>query len=123
MRYFTVGASQVSSDNDIYQFFISNGYWASFHDRGSRFDATIDSIQIGDVLAIKLNRGRELMEIRALGIVTGKINRSTFNVNWVMSDIGRLVPKRFCVGTIYDVTSQDPAWIDQIFSLRKAPQE
>ena len=109
--YWIAGANFDSID--MYPTFIIRGYWELGWGRGLKpaYDACFDSIQKGDMVAIKRMLGQKSsnIEIRAIGKVLDKAEEGPEDsdwrirrvyVDWIAKDMNRQVLSRGLFGTI-----------------------
>lgn len=84
-----------------------------------------DKIQPGDRLALKASLGQasQNIAIAALGVVTA-IEDKRIYVNWVLTDLDRIVPSRGCYRSIHGpfVADKDSVWLYMIFRGLEQPR-
>ncbi len=122
-NYWIVGARW--DDDDMFDRFIRRGYWECGYIPGEvpKYDNRLEIINIKDRIAIKsmLGQGNPNIKIKAIGIVNDvEIDGDQrVYVNWVLTDLKRIVPSKGCYGTIHGPfkLKKDPEWIGQVFSL------
>lgn len=119
-QYWVVGATWAE---DMYRTFITRGYWMSGYNEGDNetYDERLNHIRVGDRIAIKsmLGQGDSNIKIKAIGIVKDVDEDNTVYINWLLTDINRIVHSRGCYGTIHGPfgLKADDDWIGQVFRI------
>ena len=127
-NYWIVGATFDNGSIDMFDEFITRGYWYLGWETKSpetknvnEFIERAKDIKVNDRIAIKqlLGRGNKKILIKAIGIVKD-IDKSEkmIYVNWIIKDLNREVPIRGHIGSIYGPFSLDATqWIGEVFSV------
>jgi hypothetical protein len=124
MQYWVVGAMFGGTDDNLPSF-LRRGYWYCWDPKQnleipSSVKSRFPQIQVGDRIAAKrlLGAGAKEIEIRALGIVTDiDFNEWRVYVNWVVSELSRMVPMHGCAGSIHGPFDASDSWVRQVFQL------
>ena len=66
-----------------------------------------------------LGPGNSKIRIRVIGIIKDIDEDKTVYVNWILTNIDRLVPSRGCYGTIHGpfILRYDRDWINKVFRI------
>lgn len=124
-NYWLVGAMWGGQD-DQYNDFVERGYWELGWDDSDKPKMTErrTNIEIGDRVAIKkmLGQGSSEIEIRAIGIVSGKsASGRVLFIEWIASEMHRKVDCKNALGSIHGPYAYDDPndgeWIRTIFCL------
>lgn len=117
-QYWIVGKTW--NDVDKADSFYKLGKWECGYAYGDQpiYDKRIAKIQPGDAIAVKRmnGKGKSTITIFALGIVKGVENGVVF-VNWIVTDLNRVVPSRGCFGTIHGAFKNTFDWTRKVFCL------
>jgi hypothetical protein len=120
-RYWVVGANWGGDDQR--EPFFRRGYWTlgwSDSDQPG-MAAARKSIVPGDRIAIKsmLGQGFPDIAIRGLGIVKEVGEDKRVYVEWILTDLNRIVPSRGCYSAIHGpyTIGEEAIWLGQVFRL------
>ena len=120
-QYWVVGAMW-DGHNDQSDLFLRRGYWFLGWDDQDQPDQAKrrDQIQQGDRIAIKrmLGQGSPNIEIKAIGIVKEiDLSDKRVYVDWVLRDMGRVVPSKGCYKSIHGPFPPADAWTNEVFRI------
>ena len=122
-QYWVVGAWWGGVD-DHTELFIKNGYWENgWGSEKPNYSKLTNQIRQGDRIAIKKRASNpKMIEIRALGIITGtRTKKHRVDVEWLKTGLHHEVGIRGCVGTISGPFSLDGdhrlEWVRRVFLL------
>lgn len=122
-NYWVVGAT--FGTKDMYKEFIENGFWymgweqyQSDKHRIDQYFKRVAKIKENDRIAIKrlMGKGQSNIKILSIGIVK-KVVKDIIFVDWLVTEMDRVVPINGCVGTIYGPFSYNDDWTNKVFSI------
>jgi len=122
-NYWVVGASWGGVKHQD-QRFVENNIWLLGYSKDedrSQYEKAKE-IKKGDRIAIKrmMGQGAKTIKIKHIGIVTGIIPDVDYkvvcSVNWLASDLDRIVEARGCFKSVHKFSKQD-SWIREVFCL------
>lgn len=122
-NYWVVGAT--FGTKDMHKEFIENGFWymgweqyQSDKHRIDQFFKRVAKIKENDRIAIKrlMGKGQSNIKILSIGIVK-KVVKDIIFVDWLITEMDRVVPINGCVGTIYGPFSYNDDWTNKVFSI------
>ena len=122
VTYWVVGASWGGQDHAD-KHFVENSYWClgwKEQDQPYQFKQG-KNIKINDRIAIKrmMGQGATTIKILHIGIVKGVIvetNKVVCVVDWLATNLSRVVDSRGCFKSIHEFTEKDE-WIEKVFCL------
>jgi len=120
-QYWVVGAMYGGKDDQAPKF-IRRGYWVlGWSDSDAPDQAQRrNQVRAGDRIAIKRMMGKGSAEIRitALGVVTEvDDDDKRVYVNWIASDLDRVVDSRGCFKSIHGPFDAEDPWTKEVFRL------
>ncbi len=120
-RYWLVGAYWEGDDQS--DAFFRRGYWELgwSDEQQPGMAQQRDSIRAGDRIAVKsmLGQGSPNIAIRGLGIVKEVGEDKRVYINWLVTDLNRIVPSGGCYKAIHGpyTVEENTEWLGEVFRL------
>jgi hypothetical protein len=119
-KYFVVGATWNGWEDQRDKFF-RRGCWLLGwpEDEKPVLDNRRDQMHGGDRIAIKKmnGKGADTITIRALGIIKEIDEDNRVYVDWLVTDIERIVPANGCFAAIHGPYKEDDPWVKEVFHI------
>lgn len=119
-NYWVVGATWGGHDDQA-PTFIKRGIWYLGYDDDKAPDqaARRDQIREGDRIAIKrmMGQGASTIRVTAVGIVKDVDQDSCVFVDWVLTELDRVVDGHGCFKSVHGPFAATDAWTREVFRL------
>lgn len=119
-QYWVVGASW-SGREDQAPAFVRRGHWFLGYEDDEAPDQAQrrDQIRTGDRIAIKkmMGQGASRVRVTAIGIVKEVDDEKCVYVDWILTDLDRVVDARGCFKSVHGPFEAPDPWTREVFQL------